>query len=58
MCRTQGQEGIPTKNLQHPQIAQDLVSREAKLAVSAPEQGIFSIPVGIFIRPWRSYDVV
>ena len=36
MYRNNAQEGIPTKNLQQPQNAKDLVSRAPKLAVSAP----------------------
>ena len=36
MFRTHVQEGMPTKNLQHPQNTQALVSYIAKLAVLAP----------------------
>ena len=36
MFTTQVQEGMPTKNLQHPQNTQDQVIHAAKLAVSAP----------------------
>ena len=36
MFKTHVQEGMPPKNLQHPQNTQDLVGFEAKLAVSTP----------------------
>ena len=36
MSTTHVQEGIPTKNLQHPQNTKDQVSFGAKLSVSAP----------------------
>ena len=36
MFTTHVQEGMPTKDLQHPQNTQALVSYIAKLAVSAP----------------------
>ena len=36
MLRTHVEEGMPTKNLQHPQTTQAIVSCIAKLAVLAP----------------------